>query len=51
VYRTNMPDAYLLDDKTWAAIEPLLPTVYADKLARNFASAVALAAVIIWWVD
>jgi transposase len=27
--RTNMPDAYLLDDKTWAAIEPLLPTVYA----------------------
>jgi putative transposase len=22
-----------------------------DKLARNFASAVALAAVIIWWVD
>ena len=24
-----MPDAYLLDDKTWAAIEPLLPTVYA----------------------
>src|SRR3979490_2752935 len=27
--RTNMPDTYLLDDKTWAAIEPLLPTVYA----------------------
>jgi transposase len=27
--RTNMPDAYLLDDKTWAAIETLLSTVYA----------------------
>ena len=27
--RTNMPDEYLLGDKTWATIEPLLPTVYA----------------------
>jgi transposase len=27
--RTNMPHEYLLDDKAWAAIEPLLPTVYA----------------------
>ena len=24
-----MPDEYLLDDKAWEAIEPLLPTVYA----------------------
>jgi putative transposase len=27
--RTNMPDEYWLDDKAWAAIEPLLPKVYA----------------------
>jgi transposase len=27
--RTNMPDEYLLGDKTWATIEPLLPKVYA----------------------
>jgi transposase len=24
-----MPDEYLLGDKAWATIEPLLPTVYA----------------------
>jgi hypothetical protein len=33
--RTNMPDAYLLNDKTWAAIEPLLPTVYAGQSDRK----------------
>jgi transposase len=27
--RTNMPDEYLLGDKAWATIEPLLPKVYA----------------------
>jgi hypothetical protein len=27
--RTNMPDEYMLSDKAWAAIEPLLPEVYA----------------------
>jgi hypothetical protein len=27
--RTNMPDEYMLSAKAWAAIEPLLPEVYA----------------------
>ena len=27
--RTNMPNEYWLGDKAWAAIEPLLPKVYA----------------------
>jgi len=27
--RTNMPDEYMLGDKAWAAIKPLLPEVYA----------------------
>ena len=27
--RTNMPNEYWLGDKAWAAIEPLLPKIYA----------------------
>jgi hypothetical protein len=27
--RTNMSDEHLIDDKAWAATEPLLPKVYA----------------------
>jgi transposase len=41
-----------LVERTWCRIRDFrrIATRY-DKLARNFASSVALAAVIIWWAD
>jgi transposase len=50
INRETYKDGNLVE-RAWCRIKDFLRIATRDKLARNFASAVALAAVIIWWAD